>query len=729
MCSISGNDYIGYTYDCSGRGFESIPTDFHVRTTRIKLNENNLQDIPRNVFKTYRLLVSLDLSNNKVSRIDVDAFCSCSSLKNLSLQNNTLQSNEKSFPVGSFSSLVNLRSLHLFGMNLRDVNYTTTEICRNLHSLVTLEIDIWDEFQLSQHCSQLQNLKLLTLKVRQRIKFLNQSFEVLDGLPIEVLRLQGTLNDGLYSKPIEVGVLRPLHKLKTLEIDSFSVCYISYLLRTIIYPFRNKTMDLIFKNLIDIPFQSLSSSDLKYIKDICVRKLIMTTVSIQSFDAGELLNSRLWHCLEEFDISRNFLRSNTYTFGFSLPRVRILNFCCQLTRQGYPLEQESDVSKSRRSIMSKFVMKVAYEFYLSNHLKVLSFENNDLHLQKYDIDLTVHANGVEMLSLRKFHFENCIGTLRGFKNLKVLIMEGWNCGIINPKFIANFTSVKELTFSSMQLGYNAKTMVSLLANWTHLSYVDLSNNDIDAIHPDFFLSQRRSMKNISLANNKLTFIPKTVMSLRALQHIDMRHNSLSTLTQGEMEFLDRQSDLTMQLAGNVFQCTCTTLPFLLWLEANSQRVKDFKHLSCTDEENVKRNMSVFIKELRVKQLKCASKTALYFAVFGNIFLILCVILTFTLVKFQADVQYIFARIRRHFRSKTERLQCKEKYHAFVSYGNTNYHWTVWELKPKLEREGFRLMFPDFHFNLGGYDSENILDAIDNSRRIIFVITRDFLTDE
>ena len=195
-------------------------------------------------------------------------------------------------------------------MKLRDVRYTTTEICRNLHSLVKLGIDIWDGFQLSEHCSQLQNLKSLTLNVRQRIKFLNQSFEVLDGLPIETLRLQGTLKDGLYSKPIEVDVLRPLHQLKTLEIEF--LVYISYLLQTIIYPFRNKTMDLIFKNFIETPFQSVSSSDLKYIKDICVRKLIMTTVSIQSFDAGELLNSRLWHCLEEFDISRNSLRTTLH---------------------------------------------------------------------------------------------------------------------------------------------------------------------------------------------------------------------------------------------------------------------------------------------------------------------------------------------------------------------------------------------------------------------------------
>ena len=631
--------------------------------------------------------------------------------------------------MGSFSSLVNLRFLHLFGMNLRDVKYTTTEICRNLHCLVMLEIDIWDGFQLSQHCSQLHNLKLLTLNVRQRIKFSNQSFEILNGLPLEALRLQGTLNDGMYSKPIEAGVLMPLHNLNILEIDSFSECHISYLLRTIIYPFRNKTMDLIFNNFFNSPLHSIIYGDLKYIKDVCVRKLIMTTVSLQSFDAGELFNSRLWHCLEEFDLSGNFLRSpDVYNFGLSLPRIRILNICCQLTREGFA-QEEADDNVNRRPIMSKFVVKAVIEYYLTDELKVLSFDNTDLQAQKYDLDLTVHANGVEVLSLRNFNFRNCIGILKGFKNLKRLVMVGWNCTTINPNFIANFTSVRELTYSSMQLGYNAKTMVSLLANWTHLSSVDLSKNLIDDIHPDFFLSQRRSMKNISLANNLLTFIPKAVMSLSSLQHIDMRHNFMSTLTKGEMDFLDGKSDLTIQLSDNVFQCTCTTLPFLLWLEANAQRVKDFKHLSCMDEENVKRNMSIFIKELRVKQLKCASKTALYFAVFGNIFLILCVILTFTLVKFQADVQYIFARIRRHFRSKTERLQCKEKYHAFVSYGNTNYHWTVWELKPKLEKEGFRLMYPDFHFNLGEYDSENILDAIDNSRRIIFVITRDFLTDE
>ena len=648
-------------------------------------------------------------------------------MRNLSLQNNALYPNDESVPVGSFIPLVNLTSLYLYGMNL-DVKYATDEICKYLHSLEELKIDIWDRFQISQSCTNLRNLKRLTLNVRQRIRFTNSSLEVLEGLPIEALHLQGTGTAGYY-KPLESDFLRPLSSLKILQIDSFSVCYISYLLRTIIYPLQNKTMDLTFNDFRFTPIQTLSSVDLQYLKNICVRKLVLTKVNMDTFHFWTLMQSRLWHCLEEFDASENYIVDNIpIFFGLSLPRIEKLNLCCQLTRQ-VNANEESVGNEIQISNESKYVIAAGLEFYVSDTLKMLSFEKIDLRDQPFDYELIVHANGIEKISIRNFNFRNCIGALKGFKNLKVLTMEGWNCAIINPDFISNFTSVRELTFSSMHFGHNAKTMVSLLANWAHLTYIDLSNNFIEDIHHLFFMSQLDSLKNVSLANNLLTFIPKAVMSLKDIRYIDLSHNLISSLSNEEMEFIEERSDLTIKLGDNVFQCTCTTIPFLSWLQRHSHQVGDFTSITCMNEENIKRNLSVLTKELRVKQLKCASKTALYFAVFGSIFLILCVILTFTLVKFQADVHYIFARIRRHFRSKTERLQCKEKYHAFVSYGNTNYHWTVWEMKPKLEKEGFRLMYPDFHFNLGEYDSENILDAIDNSRRIIFVITRDFLTDE
>ena len=463
---------------------------------------------------------------------------------------------------------------------------------------------------------------------------------------------------------------------------------------------------------------------------MCVRNLVLTKLNIQSIEIWTLMNSTLWHCLEEFDVSGNYLIDvNTYFFGFSLPRIRILNLCCQFLSEG--TWDDTNVNRYTNPVESenRVVKQLEVQVNLPDSLRTISFDNNDLQSTGYDFDLILNAKNIETFSLRNFHFQNCIGTLKGLQNLRKLQFVGSNCIDINPYFIANLTSVRELTISSLLLGRSSRTMTSLLANLTHLTYVDMSKNIIDDLHPTFFSSQRHSMTNLSLADNLLKYIPEAVMSLISLRHLDMRQNLISSLRKDEMEFIDKNSVLTIELLGNDLQCTCDTLKFLSWLQQNSQKVRDFEKLLCVDEEHTKINLSYFMTSLQKKQLKCISKTVLYFAIFGNICLFLCISLILTLVKFQADVHYMCARIRRRLRSKKDKLRCEEKFHAFVSYGNTHYQWTLETMKPKLERQGFRVMFPDVHFEPGASFMDNVMDAIDNSRRFVFLISHDFLADE
>ena len=681
------------------------------------------------MFKDYKLLDYLNLAHNEISKIDVNAFNNCSNLHALWMEWNQLNANEESLPINVFVPLVNLQSVRLYGMKIKtsNIKFITNEICKNLLSLKELEMDASDPFHLSEKCTNLWQLRRVILYVRERTQFKNSTLTALRGLPIETFQLRGTGSAGYY-KPIEADFLRPLQSLTTLQIYDLHVCYISYLLRTIIYPLQNKTVDLLFDNYLDTPIQSLTNNDLIYIKNICVKKLVLTRVYIQSIDFDTLVNSTLWNCLEEFDASGNyFIDFNFYFFSFTFPHLRKLNLCCQFLSQGPLHGTRNSFLFHRETESSAKLLEV--QVFFPDSLREISFDENDLHSHKYDIDLIIHARNVETFSLRNFHFQNCVGTFKGLPNLKVLQITGWNCADISRDFITNLTSVRELTFSSVHLGHNAKNIASLLTNWTHLQYIDLSDNLIDDLHPNFFSSQIFSLQNISLTQNMLKSIPTAVLSLRRLRHVDLRQNLISSLTIEEMEFVENSGDLTIHLGGNDLQCTCNTLLFLSWLERNTQRVSDFDILKCLDEDNVKRDLPDMIKEMKAKELKCVSETALYFAVFGTIFLLLCISLIFTLVKFQADVQYVFARIRRHFRSRKERMKCDQKFHAFVSYGNANYQWTALELKPKLESEGFRLMLPDFHFEPGADYIDNVMNAIDNSRRFIFVITRDFLTDE
>ena len=165
------------------------------------------------------------------------------------------------------------------------------------------------------------------------------------------------------------------------------------------------------------------------------------------------------------------------------------------------------------------------------------------------------------------------------------------------------------------------------------------------------------------------------------------------------------------------------------MKTNSHRIQDYEDLQCTGESNVKVSLRDAIRDVTMIELRCVAIGWLYFAIFGNIFILLCISLVFTLVKFQVDVLYILTRIKRYIFKRNKSNIRENQYHAFVSYGNINYQWSVHELRPRLERKGFRLLLPDLHFDLGKDHADNILDAIDQSKRVIFVLTKDFLANE
>ena len=704
-CSISGDDQVGYQYDCSNRGFNSVPTDFHANTTRISLDHNNIKDVKETAFCNYSRLITLDLSDNP-----------------LALDNKELDK--------IFAPLVSLQQLFMSSITKTD-NFTklTSAICKNLHGLTHIYMDIVDNFNFSEDCKKLIYLKHLRLYFAEPVRLQNTSLQVLESLPIEEIMINGQK----IKRPLEADFLRPLRHLRTLEIDSGTA--ISYLLETILYPLQNRTnpIDINFakKYLLVYGYQieKLSTLHLKYIKNICVRKLNLRDTLILSIAYRTLIPSNLWNCLEEFDVSYNYdlVSWDTYIFSISAPKIQVINMCCQLTRQNKVPKTFKSIN-SNNEIQNKHDNNFAeIHWYFPDQLKSMSFSDNDFQSNYLNFDLVVHAKGIKEFFLRDLFFKDCLGKLKGLQNLQVLQITRWDCSHINPNFIANLTSVTELTFTGVNLGENAKTM-TFFTNWVHLEFLDISQNLITDLHPEFLKYQRNSLRTLTLSTNLLRSIPSTVMSLRAIERIDLRHNLIAELKTEEMAFIDQNKQLRIMLSDNALRCTCTSLTFQFWLKKNSHKINDYDTLTCIDENDIKRNLSEQIRSIKKKQLKCVSQNVLYFAIFGNIVLLLCIFVALLLVKFQADVFYIIARIRRYFIPQKSWI-CDNTFHAFVSYGNSNYQWAVHELRVHLEREGFRLLLPDLDFDLLKDHADNIIDAIDNSRRVIFVITRDFLSDD
>jgi hypothetical protein len=67
-----------------------------------------------------------------------------------------------------------------------------------------------------------------------------------------------------------------------------------------------------------------------------------------------------------------------------------------------------------------------------------------------------------------------------------------------------------------------------------------------------------------------------------------------------------------------------------------------------------------------------------------------------------------------------------QFDAFISYSENDYHLVCVTMYEKLTNLGFQICFPDKDFIPGVGKAEQLVQCIDHSRKVVFVVTEDFL---
>ncbi|MGH0167412.1 UNVERIFIED_CONTAM: hypothetical protein FKN15_052811, partial [Acipenser sinensis] len=104
VCTCSNN-----IVDCRGKGLAEIPSNLPETITEIDLSNNQISELALDAFQGLRSLNSLLLNANKINCLRVDAFQDLHNLNLLSLYDNKLQTIAK----GTFASLRAIQTLHL----------------------------------------------------------------------------------------------------------------------------------------------------------------------------------------------------------------------------------------------------------------------------------------------------------------------------------------------------------------------------------------------------------------------------------------------------------------------------------------------------------------------------------------------------------------------------------------------------------------------------------------
>ncbi|XP_063405389.1 toll-like receptor 4 [Mytilus trossulus] len=455
---------------------------------------------------------------------------------------------------------------------------------------------------------------------------------------------------------------------------------------------------------------------MRYLWSICLKRLTLNNLYIKDIlmYAMQVFSIKST-CLEYLEISENTLFDKGSSAVFfevkNLENLKVLKII-----------RNWRTSRCKRSQPSNL-----YSFVFPKTLEELHIEHNmagDMANAKFK-----HNENLRVLSLKDNEMWSCIGSFTGIINVEYFDMSGWRCEKLSINLLYGFPNLKTLKASGSHLGkgfVNLTGAGSFLSKNLKLQDINLSSNRISSIPDGLFLRPFEKLSSVNMSYNNLTIFPKFHASIKTLKIIDLTFNSITHFNNENIKRIKKLGEVNLLLRGNPFQCSCKTIQFLKWL-SETNRVQDILDLTCETEKASRRFMSDVISNLKTFEMSCQTKFWLPFAVSLTSIIIFSMILTVVFFRYKYAVEYLLLRLKMKMRNYKELTQ-DYYYDAFISYSHTDLEW-IKQFHDKISNMGFELCLDAKNFIGGKPIAENVLNAIDSSRKVIFVVTHNFLKSE
>ena len=279
-------------------------------------------------------------------------------------------------------------------------------------------------------------------------------------------------------------------------------------------------------------------------------------------------------------------------------------------------------------------------------------------------------------------------------------------------------------------------------NYRHLETLDLTSNEIKKLTGGIFIHQTK-LKVLNLKNNCLWLINFEFTHMKDLTFLDLSDNSLTQLNAETRDRIDMIKTISttfrMNLGGNPLECSCSNLQFVHWIYNNQPLFSNFETYTCFYNNSLVKfsNIEQLVRNLN---FDCSMNLALKLSTSLLALVIVITGVSVFLYRHRWDVRFFFIKFveKRNVYIEREGFRRLFEYDAFVAYHNADLNWVRHELFKNLDTEGgeadledqstrFRLCIHDRDFTPGVPIEDNIVRAIENSRKTILVLSQKFLT--
>ncbi|XP_004078522.1 toll-like receptor 2 type-2 [Oryzias latipes] len=703
-CRIYNN---GRSADCRGQQLYRVPPRHLPPTLEdIDLSYNEINAVHASDFQHLPRLQTLQLQYNNISHIDNNAFQNNTLLEHLDIFNNSLLE----IPTVALEPLFNLKKLFM---------------SNNLYKHATLA----DSF------SKFVKLQILSMGGPLVMGLKKKDFYPLKSIKLHTFAIKCSSNLSYYEpeslKVVQTTIMgfdmavdqlpSALHNmLHDLANKSFQVIQFRNLFEFTYYlgkddifqGLRNvKSQQLIFhrgkfnENLLRMALMNLQVTPIKRLRlqyiDFARSPTFVDSGVGSSITNLALDNLDLWY-ISNPDILRFDWRFTWFKKikHLSIQHVYFNSVPCDSWSEMEGLEI-LDVSNNRLQNDYVFNQRCDYSGTMPN-LHTFNMSTNDLTSLKDLSSLTREFSRMQVFDLSN----NKLGSTQEREDCI------WKQNITH--FIAHHNP----------LGSNAFNCLP-----TTVHYLDLSYCNLDQLEMTYF-RKATNLKHLLLSGNKIKFIPSKWESL-SLQFLALDGNSFGLISKESFQHMPQLSELSA--GNNPYHCTCELHAFVEdTLSEGKINLTDWPlNYRCYHPEPF---LNTFISKYFPGKVACDIRLVITISVVVTAAVIMVLVLIcyiFDLPWYtKATYQIIRAKYRAHKEKAVGEMETFT-YHAFISYSHSDADWVRDQLLPCLEnnRNPYRLCIHERDFMPGKWIIDNIIENIESSRKIIFVLSRHFVNSE
>ncbi|XP_054636719.1 toll-like receptor 18 isoform X1 [Dunckerocampus dactyliophorus] len=697
----------GRSADCLGRQLESIPwSHFPSTLENIDLSYNKLQAIRSDNFLHLPHLRVLQLQYNNISHIDSDAFRNNSLLEHLDIFNNSLQE----IPATVLTSLLNLKYLYMSN-NL----YKRATLAEGFSRLVKLQV-------LSMGGPLVEGLKREDFQPLKKIKL--QSFAI---------KCSSNLS---YYEPGSLRIIQTLQMGFDMAIDQRPGALVDML-----HDLSNKTFSAIqFRNLFEFMYYMGDEDIFQGLNNIRAYQIIfhrgkfnenLLRMALINLQAATINRVRLQYI--------DFARSPTFIDSGVKSRITDLKL------------DKLDLWY----ISNPDILRFDWRFTWFNKIKQLSIQY--VYFNSVPCDAWVEMAGVEFLdvsnnrllndyifnqrcdykgampNLHTFNLStNELTSLRDlslltrqFQHLQVLDLSHNMLGSVE----SSRGCVWQKNITRIIAHHNQFTTEALSCLPTTVDFLDLSSCNLDQLDVAYF-EKATNLKVLLLSDNKIKFIP-SMWESPSLQRLALDGNSFGLISKESFQHMPGLSHL--RAGNNPYHCTCELHAFIEDTKQKGQvNLTDWPwNYKCYHPEQF---LNTVISRYFPSEVSCDVRLVIIICVATTTAVILILMLVCYIFDLPWYTKATYQIIRAKYRTHKERAAGQPgpfNYHAFISYSHWDADWVREQLLPCLEnkRNPYRLCIHERDFMPGRWIIDNIIENIENSHKVIFVLSRHFVNSE